>query len=74
MITGSYIAPETPHSHVESMRVFTPQGIMAKHDLRPHEFEKIRIELYNKKLGDILFHFPDGPRYDMALYLVASSR
>lgn len=74
MIIGSIIPPETLASDVDTARVLTPEGIMAKHDLQPQEFAKISKELYRTKLRDILFHFAGGPRYDVALYLIATSR
>jgi hypothetical protein len=74
MIIGSFVPAETPGSHVHSVRVLSRLGIMAKHNLTPREFESIKKELYNIKLLDILFSYPDGPRYDIALNLIATSR
>ena len=73
-VTGSYIPAEIPADHVMSAKALTAEGIMAKHDLTEVEFSKITRQLMSQKLSDILFHFPDGPRYDIALYLVATSR
>jgi hypothetical protein len=74
MATGSYIAPETPGNHVQSASVLTTRCIMAKYDLTPQEFKKIRKQLFNMKLSDIMLHYPDGPRYDLALFLIAILR
>jgi hypothetical protein len=38
------------------------------------ELARIRKELGRMKLLDILFHYPDGPYYDIALYMVATAR
>ena len=73
MTTGSFISTETPQRYVQSTRFLTIQGIMDKYHLQPYEIEKIKCELSNKKFRDILFHFPDGPRYDIALNLIATS-
>jgi hypothetical protein len=54
--------------------LLTDQGIMAKHKLSLKEFEEIKKELGQLTLLDMLFHFPDGPRYDTALNLVAHNR
>jgi hypothetical protein len=51
-----------------------PAQIMEKHGLSCKEFEAIKAELYALKLIDILWRFPDGPRYDILLCLVATSR
>ena len=41
---------------------------MQKHGLTAQAFRKIAGELKQQKLLDILFHYPDGPRYDIALH------
>jgi hypothetical protein len=43
-----------------------------KHNLKQEEFETIAGELKQMKFLDILFHYPDGPRYDIALYLMGT--
>lgn len=72
---GSFIPPELSGDCVESAKLLSAQGIMKKHKLTRREFEKMRMELYDERLSDILFlSDPDGPRYDITLYLVATSR
>lgn len=71
---GSAIPVGTPEGHYTSVPVLTKEGIMQKHGLTLQAFGKIQGELNQQKLRDILFHYPDGPRYDIALYLIAYSR
>jgi hypothetical protein len=74
MTIGSYIPPETPGNQFQSMSFLNIEGIMAKHKLQRSEIERIKHKLHRQKFLDILFHYPDGPRYDLALYLIATSR
>lgn len=71
---GSIIPQETKAAHMISANVLTMEGIMAKHNLTKREYLKIKEQLGGRKLLDILFHYPDGPRYDIALNMVAASR
>jgi hypothetical protein len=72
MCIGSFIAPGTPSANFHSMQVLTAKGIREKHKLTPYEFEKMVEQLCKKQLGKILFHYPDGPRYDIVLNLIAT--
>jgi hypothetical protein len=74
MFVGSYVPAESPNDHFVSASVLTFQGIMEKHKLSVDEFIRIEQKLKSMKLRDILFHYPDGPHYDIALYLIAMSR
>jgi hypothetical protein len=74
MITGSIVSDGPPAFESVPMRVLTLDGIRAKHDLSVEQFEAIKGQIHDMKFLDVLFHFPDGPRYDIALYLVATSR
>ncbi len=49
-----------------------PAQIMEKHGLSCEQFQAIKAELYDMELSDILWRFPDGPRYDILLCLVAT--
>lgn len=71
---GSAIPKDTPPEHVETARFLTLEGICARHNMTHKEFHKIADQLSEKKLSDILFSFPTGPRYDITLYLVATCR
>jgi hypothetical protein len=72
MTIGSYVPPGTPGNQVLSAKVLTANGIMAVHNLTVQEFKKMRKRLFNMKLSDIMFHFPSGPRYDLALNMIAT--
>jgi hypothetical protein len=49
-------------------------GIAQRYILKPNQLEKLRRELFEMKLSDILFSYPDGPRYDLVLNMVATAR
>jgi hypothetical protein len=72
MFIGSFIPPETPCGNIQSRRFLTAKGIREKYSLMPYEFEQMIEQLCKLKLSDILFHFPDGPRYDIVLNLIAT--
>ncbi len=72
MTIGSYVPSEIPRNQVLAANVLTANGIMAVHNLTPQEFKKMKKQVFNKKLSDIMFHFPSGPRYDIALWLIAT--
>ena len=74
MTIGRFISQETPTIHVTSAKVLTDEGIMAKHKITRKELLRMGKELKNMKLIDILFHYPDGARYDLLLNMVATAR
>ena len=74
MFNGSFVPAGTPSSDFESMRFLNTAGIMARYKLRYEEMVRIRQKLRGMKLRDILFSYPDGPDYHIALYLIATSR
>ena len=47
---------------------------MAKYKMSQKELLRMEKELRNMKLIDILFHYPDGVRYDLLLQMVATVR
>ena len=71
---GSFISPQTPDNHVVMSSVLTDAGIGQRHNLTPKQLEKHKRELSKMKLTDILFSYPDGPRYDLVLNMVATAR
>jgi hypothetical protein len=74
MSIGRYVSAQTPNDHFVSVSVLTVDGIMEKRQLSVAEFAKIEDELKNMNLLDTLIHFPDSPRYDVALFLIAMTR
>jgi hypothetical protein len=72
MFVGSYVPAESPSDHFVSASVLTVEGIMEKHKLSLDEIAEIEQKLKRMTLSDILFHYPDGPRYDIALNLIAT--
>lgn len=74
MIFGSFVPEGTPKDHVFRVPVYTVEGICAKHKINGKQFEKLRREVSNKKLSTNLLMYPDGPQYDILLFLVATTR
>lgn len=72
-MNGSAIPTQTPTTDFIRVCALTPNGIMAKYNMEFVEFERIRDQVLNKTLLDLLFSYPDGPRYDIILYLIATS-
>jgi len=73
-IIGSFVPAEQSDLHTFRFNVLTIQGIMSRHKLELDEVEQIKSELYKMALTDIFFAYPDGPYYDIALYMLATSR
>ncbi len=74
MIDGSIFPPQTEAAHVLFIPVLTIEGIRSKHVLSIDEYVRLRRRLYGMKLCDILFAYPDGRHYDVALNLLATTR
>ena len=54
--------------------VLTPEQIVRKYDITVAELDRIMEDLRGMTVLDALFSYPDGPRYDLLLWMVASSR
>lgn len=74
MIDGSIIPVGTPANHVIKLSALTDEGIMYKHGLTTDELVALRRQLHGMEFLDILWSYPDGPRYDVALNLIATTR
>lgn len=72
IIMGSFVSEGTPDNHFFKASVLTSEGICAKYKITGTELEKLRKEVSSRKLSTVLFNFPEGPRYDMLLHLVAT--
>jgi len=59
---------------VRAAGILTPAQIIAQHDLTPTEYYNIEKQILKMKLLDILFSFPQGPRYDALGHLWATCR
>ena len=47
---------------------------MQRHNLNLNKLDKLRRELSEMKLSNILLSYPDGPRYDLVLNMVATAQ
>ena len=54
--------------------VLSPAQIMAAHGLSPNEYERIEQQVLRTTVLDALFHWPQGPRYDILGYRWAACR
>ena len=54
--------------------VLTPDQIKSKYGLSGNDLERLKRQLYRSSVLDALYHFPDGPAYDLLLWLVATTR
>jgi hypothetical protein len=72
---GNPLGTFLPENHdlggVETAAVLTYGQILKKHNLTTKEFEKLQNQVHKAKVLDALFSWPDGPRYDILMYLVA---
>ena len=75
-IFGSAFAPEVvvAAGKVMAAGVLSPSQIMAAHGLSPKEYERIEKQLLKATVLDALFHWPQGPRYDILGFRWAACR
>lgn len=59
---------------VSAAGVLSSEQIRSKYGLTQREFDRIANLVRRKRVVDLLFHAPDGPIYDVLLYLVSTSR
>lgn len=74
VIVGSGFCADEKLGPVQVAAVLSKTQIMQKHGLTSAEFDKIRKQVQSTKVLDALFHWPDGVRYDVLMYLVATAR
>jgi len=73
-LLGSAIKETDGMGEVEVAAVLTYSQICKKHHLTSTEFERITRRLRRTQLRDALFHWPNGPYYDILLHDVARCR
>ena len=75
-VFGSAFAPEVVAAagKVMAAGVLSPSQIMAAHGLSPKEYERIERQLLKTTVLDALFHWPQGPRYDILGHRWAACR
>lgn len=57
---------------VQVAAILHPVQIKQKYGITEKEYEKIKEEVLDCDLRNLLFHYPDGCHYDVALFLLAS--
>jgi hypothetical protein len=68
---GTFLSADHALGQVETAGVLSYSQIRKKHDLTTKEFQKLQDQVLGTKVRDCLFSWPDGPRYDILMYLVA---
>ena len=68
------IPTDLPAGLTLTTKALTMQAIKERYDLEFKEVERIKKELYQMTMLDILFHYPDGPYRAIALNMFATPR
>ena len=75
-VFGSAFTPElvVAAGKVMAAGVLSPAQIMAAHGLSPTEYERIEKQVLRATVLDALFHWPEGPRFDILGFRWAACR
>lgn len=75
-VFGSAFTPElvAAAGKVMAAGVLSRAQIMAAHGLSPTEYERIEKQVLRASVLDALFHWPQGPRYDILGFRWAACR
>ena len=75
-VFGSAFAPElvAAAGKVMAAAVLSPAQIMAEHGLSPKEYERIEKQVLKATVLDALFHWPQGPHFDILGFRWAACR
>ena len=69
---GSFFKESDNIGRVRCAAVLSYEQICKKHNLNCTQFFKLAKQIHKTKVLNALFNWPDGPRYDILLYLVAN--
>jgi hypothetical protein len=74
VIVGSGFSEDAQLGPVQAAGVLNMQQIMRKHNLTLADYYRIKKQVQSTRVLDAMFRWPDGPRYDILLYLIANCR